>query len=259
MCLPLAWKASVAPAVVVRGGSGTNTSNAMPARIAAELGEQVIDDATDPAAAVAVGKRQQLCVQRNPQGLGAESIEHRRRSSLTTGGTVLKCRTAFQPGARAAATWPRLSPGPAVPGPGLSSCWAARASRAALCSLLCCLAAILAAAGALLGCGRYGYRRLIVRADRGGAAHRLARPHVVLPYAAIQGIYTGQRLAGHATAKRAPLARHQRRPARVRGLGPPALLRDLNRPVAADAHHARARRRDRLGQDPTAIRAVRTK
>lgn len=85
---------------------------------------------------------------------------------------------------------------------------------------LCCLAAILGAAGAVLALWAYGYRRLAYAMTEASLRVEWLGHTLVLPYAAIQGIYTGQRLAGHATASMPRWPGINVGPSRVRGLGP---------------------------------------
>ena len=85
--------------------------------------------------------------------------------------------------------------------------------------LLCALAAILAAAGIVLLVLAIGYRRLAYAlTDTALRIEWLGRT-VVVPYHAIQGIYTGQRLSGHATPSIPNWPGISVGPARVRGLG----------------------------------------
>jgi hypothetical protein len=65
--------------------------------------------------------------------------------------------------------------------------------------LLWCAAAVLAAAGALLAIWAVGYRRLAYALTESALRVDWLGHILVVPYAAIQGIYAGQRLAGNAT------------------------------------------------------------
>src|SRR5439155_11242392 len=85
--------------------------------------------------------------------------------------------------------------------------------------LLCVLAAILAAAGTVLLVWAIGYQRLgYVLTESSLRIDWLGRT-VVVPYAAIQGIYTGQRLSGNATPNVPRWPGISIGPARVRGIG----------------------------------------
>jgi len=85
--------------------------------------------------------------------------------------------------------------------------------------LLCTLAVILAAAGTVLLVLAVGYQRLgYALTDTALRIAWLGRT-VVVPYHAIQGIYTGQRLSGHATPSIPNWPGISVGPARVRGLG----------------------------------------
>jgi len=85
---------------------------------------------------------------------------------------------------------------------------------------LCCVAAFLAAAGAVLALWAFGYRRLAYALTDSAVRVEWLGHTLVLPYGAIQGIYTGQRLAGHATASGPRWPGINVGAARVRGLGP---------------------------------------
>jgi hypothetical protein len=85
--------------------------------------------------------------------------------------------------------------------------------------LLCAVAVVLAAAGTALFILAFAYRRLTYTlTDTALRIDWLGRTDVV-PYHAIQGIYTGQRLAGHATPSVPNWPGIRVGPARVRGLG----------------------------------------
>jgi len=85
--------------------------------------------------------------------------------------------------------------------------------------LLCALAAVLAAAATLLFVVGFAYRRLAYTlTDTALRIEWLGRTEVV-PYPAIQGIYTGQRLSGHASPSVPSWPGISVGPARVRGLG----------------------------------------
>jgi hypothetical protein len=85
--------------------------------------------------------------------------------------------------------------------------------------ILCALAAVLAAGGVVLLLWGLAYRRLTyVLTDSALRIEWLGRTTVV-PYGAVQGIYTGQRLAGNATPDIPRWPGINVGPARVRGLG----------------------------------------
>jgi hypothetical protein len=85
---------------------------------------------------------------------------------------------------------------------------------------LCTLAAVLAAAGTvLLLCG-IAYRRLAYSLTETALRIEWLGRVLVLPYPAVQGIYTGQRLAGHASPSMPGWPGINVGAARVRGLGP---------------------------------------
>jgi hypothetical protein len=85
--------------------------------------------------------------------------------------------------------------------------------------LLCALAVVLAAIGIVLLFLGIGYTRLAyVLTDTALRIEWLGRT-VVVPYHAIQGIYTGQRLSGHATPSIPNWPGISVGPSRVRGLG----------------------------------------
>ena len=65
--------------------------------------------------------------------------------------------------------------------------------------LLCFLAIVLAGAGVLLMVWAFAYRRLAYSLTESAVRIESLGRTVVVPYQAIQGIYTGQRLEGHAT------------------------------------------------------------
>jgi hypothetical protein len=85
--------------------------------------------------------------------------------------------------------------------------------------LLCCLAAVCAAAGMALLVWAIGYRKLAYSLTETALRINWLGRTVVVPYAAVQGIYTGQRLAGNAVAKVPRWPGINVGPARVRGLG----------------------------------------
>jgi hypothetical protein len=85
---------------------------------------------------------------------------------------------------------------------------------------LCFMAAVFAAAGAVLGLWAYAYRRLAYALTETALRTDWLGRTLVLPYQAIQGIYTGQRLAGHATASGPRWPGINVGARRVRGLGP---------------------------------------
>jgi hypothetical protein len=85
---------------------------------------------------------------------------------------------------------------------------------------LCCLAAILGAAGGVLLLVGLAYRRLAYAMAESAMRIDWLGSTLVLPYTAIQGIYTGQRLAGHSTATTLRWPGINVGAARVRGLGP---------------------------------------
>jgi hypothetical protein len=85
---------------------------------------------------------------------------------------------------------------------------------------LCLLGALLGAAGSVLLPWGFAYRRLgYALTERALRIEWLGRS-LILPYPAIQGIYTGQRLAGHSTADVPRWPGINVGPARVRALGP---------------------------------------
>jgi len=85
--------------------------------------------------------------------------------------------------------------------------------------LMCVVAAALAGAGLVLLVWAIGYRRLVYcLAETGLRIEWLGRT-LIVPYSAIQGISTGQRLAGHATPRAWRWPGISVGPARVRGLG----------------------------------------
>jgi hypothetical protein len=85
---------------------------------------------------------------------------------------------------------------------------------------LCCLAAILGAAGTVLLVWAFGYRRLAYALAESAMRVEWLGSTLVLPYTAIQGIYTGQRLAGHSAAGAVRWPGINVGAERVRGLGP---------------------------------------
>src|SRR5438105_5337680 len=66
-------------------------------------------------------------------------------------------------------------------------------------ALLCCASAVLAAAALLLLTWGLAYRRLAYVLTESALRVEWLGRTLVVPYAAIQGIYAGQRLAGNAT------------------------------------------------------------
>jgi hypothetical protein len=85
---------------------------------------------------------------------------------------------------------------------------------------LCVLAALLAAAGSVIGLWGLSYRRLAYALAESALRIDWLGRTLVVPYTAIQGIYTGQRLAGHAVASRIRWPGINVGSVRVRGLGP---------------------------------------
>jgi Bacterial PH domain len=85
--------------------------------------------------------------------------------------------------------------------------------------LLCAVAAILAAAGTVLLVLAIAYQRLAYALTDSALRIEWLGRTVVVPYSAIQGIYTGQRLSGHATPSIPNWPGISVGPARVRGLG----------------------------------------
>jgi hypothetical protein len=85
--------------------------------------------------------------------------------------------------------------------------------------VLCCLAAILAGAGALLVVWAVAYHRLTYWLTDNALRIEWCGRTVVVPYPAIQGIYTGQRLSGHATPSPPYWPGISVGIARVRGMG----------------------------------------
>jgi hypothetical protein len=85
--------------------------------------------------------------------------------------------------------------------------------------LLCVLAAVLAAAGGTLLIWALAYRRLAYALTESALRVEWLGQTVVVPYAAIQGIYTGQRLQGSATPEVPCWPGINVGSARVRGLG----------------------------------------
>jgi hypothetical protein len=181
----------------------------MAARVARQLGQQVVDDAADPATAIALGEGQQL---------GVQGDAHRMKRLVVTLGVVSDH-----------AGWPaRRSTG------GDAAAWVAGALLfVALAALvfggsrepglamvaLCVVGAVLGAAAAVLLVWAIGYRRLrYVLTDTALRIDWAGRTTVV-PYSAIQGIYTGQRLSGNAAANRLRWPGINVGAARVRGLG----------------------------------------
>jgi hypothetical protein len=85
--------------------------------------------------------------------------------------------------------------------------------------LLSILAAILAAAGTVLLTWAIGYQRLGYALTESSLRIDWLGRTVVVPYAAIQGIYTGQRLSGNATPSVPRWPGISVGPARIRGVG----------------------------------------
>ena len=85
--------------------------------------------------------------------------------------------------------------------------------------LLCIVAAILAAAGTVLLVWAIGYQRLGYALTESSLRIDWLGRTVVVPYAAIQGIYTGQRLSGNATPNVPRWPGISVGPARIRGIG----------------------------------------
>jgi Protein of unknown function (DUF1648)/Bacterial PH domain len=85
--------------------------------------------------------------------------------------------------------------------------------------LMCVLAAVLALAGTVLLVVAIGYQRLAYSLGESGLRIDWLGRTLLVPYPAIQGIYTGQRLAGHATPRALRWPGISVGPARVRGLG----------------------------------------
>ena len=85
--------------------------------------------------------------------------------------------------------------------------------------LLCCVATLLAAIGALLGLWALGYRRLAYALGESALRVDWLGHSLVVPYAAIQGIYAGQRLAGNSTPSVPRWPGICVGPRRVRGMG----------------------------------------
>ncbi|MBV9578417.1 MAG: hypothetical protein JO057_07505, partial [Chloroflexi bacterium] len=85
---------------------------------------------------------------------------------------------------------------------------------------LCLAAALLGAAGAVLLMWAYGYRHLAYALTDNSVRIEWLGSTLILPYPAIQGIYTGQRLAGQSSAGLPTWPGINVGAARVRGLGP---------------------------------------
>ncbi len=85
--------------------------------------------------------------------------------------------------------------------------------------LMCGLAAALAAIGGALLVWAIGYQRLAYLLSETGLRIEWLGSTLRVPYTAIQGIYTGQRLAGHATPRALGWPGINVGAARVRGLG----------------------------------------
>jgi hypothetical protein len=85
---------------------------------------------------------------------------------------------------------------------------------------LCIASVILAAAGTFLLIWAVGYRRLAYALTEHALRIEWLGRTVVVPYPAIQGIYTGQRLSGHSTPGLPRWPGINVGGARVRGLGP---------------------------------------
>jgi hypothetical protein len=85
--------------------------------------------------------------------------------------------------------------------------------------LMCILAVALAGSGIVLLVWATGYKRLVYcLAETGLRIEWLGRT-LIVPYSAVQGIYTGQRLAGHAAPRAVRWPGISVGPDRVRGLG----------------------------------------
>ncbi len=85
---------------------------------------------------------------------------------------------------------------------------------------LCLVGAILGAAGSVLLLWGLAYRRLAYYMTDNALRIEWLGSSLVVPYPAVQGIYTGQRLAGNATPRGSAGRASTSAPARVRGLGP---------------------------------------
>jgi hypothetical protein len=85
--------------------------------------------------------------------------------------------------------------------------------------VLCGVAAILAALGSVLLVWSIGYRRLAYTLTDSALRIDWLGRTVIAPYAAIQGIYTGQRLEGHSTPNMPQWPGISVGNARVRGIG----------------------------------------
>jgi hypothetical protein len=85
--------------------------------------------------------------------------------------------------------------------------------------ILCSLAAVLAAAGLALLVWAIGYQRLAYALTDTALRITWLGRTVIVPYTAIQGIYTGQRLSGHAVPSVPRWPGISVGPARVRGFG----------------------------------------
>ncbi len=85
---------------------------------------------------------------------------------------------------------------------------------------LCLLSAIVGAVGGVLLPWGFAYRQLAYAMTESALRIEWLGRSLVLPYPAIQGIYTGQRLAGSATAEVPRWPGINVGPARVRALGP---------------------------------------
>jgi uncharacterized protein DUF1648/PH (Pleckstrin Homology) domain-containing protein len=85
--------------------------------------------------------------------------------------------------------------------------------------LLCVLAVVLAAAGVVLGLWALAYRRLCYALTESALRVEWLGRTLVVPYAAIHGIYAGQRLSGNATPGRPIWPGVNVGTRRVRGMG----------------------------------------
>lgn len=85
--------------------------------------------------------------------------------------------------------------------------------------VMCVLAAVLAGMGSVLLVWAIGYQQLSYALAETGLRIEWLGSTLIVPYLAIQGIYSGQRLAGHAAPSRIRWPGISVGPARVRGLG----------------------------------------
>jgi len=86
--------------------------------------------------------------------------------------------------------------------------------------VLCVVAALLGAAGTVVLVWGFGYRRLAYAMTENAVRIDWLGSTLILPYPAVQGIYTGQRLAGHSMAGILRWPGINVGAVRVRGLGP---------------------------------------